>query len=238
MNSWDIWNKGVLLSKAHFRVASPEQLELLKQYEKQTSASSMLQRLQQNLENGKSAANMFENVTGPTGLQQEIERSLRAKLLAYINSGELLAYGIALPRRPDDEPIPVPPDLWAGVVSWHNSRLHANGLRMEQVKLVKASPNTLAATKTPAVTESPEEPTRPAGRPSRKDQIIEAFHALTDSGKIDFYKPASHCYPAIRKWVKEHYPNDADPERGLGDKALEKHFNPLFMARRKALSRD
>ena len=232
MDSWEIWNRGVLLSRAHLRIASPAQAGQLAHYEKETSGSSMMERLLHNLESGVATERVFENVTGPISEKHAVERSLRATLLQYIGQGKLRAFGLAMPRKPEDTPIEVPPDLWTGIVAWQDNRLQANGLRIEQVKLIDAKVFEKHATERSTQISEEIEPLRSAGRPSRKDQIIEAFHALLNSGELNLGKPASHSYPAVKKWVQEHYPIDDDPERGLSDKALEKHFNPLFRERK------
>jgi len=230
MDALAIWNKGVLLSDAHRYIGPPEKVKTYRQYAAQASKESILNRIQDNIDSGVTGWDILKDVTGPKTPKADLEREIRGHIVTMARQKKLLAYGYALPRRPDDNPIAIPLDLWETFVHWDKNRLEANGLRIESVRLTLPSwiEEDLAS----------EEILRSAGRPSRSPQIIAAFRALSDGGQLDFDKPASHSYPAVRKWVQAHYPDDVDPKRGLSDKALEKHFNPLFMERRNTLYRD
>jgi hypothetical protein len=78
-----------------------------------------------------------------------------------------------------------------------------------------------------AVADEPEMPRRP-GRPSRKEEIVDAFKAVANAGVIDPERPMTEVFPAVRSRIT----GSSAPQRGLGDKTLRKTLAPLFEARR------
>ncbi|WP_341364356.1 hypothetical protein P8T57_01230 [Thalassospira sp. SN3W] len=230
MDAWEIWNAGKPLASAHLHFGSQDKVSALRKYATENSNTKMFERLQANLESGKGFLDSLQGVTGDIKPKNDLLDEVRREILQHIGNGNLKAFGFETPRRANDTPIEVPADLWRGWVRWDKSLVEAQSLKIENVRLVPS--NHIEKQIAPALTtaQSDGEPFRPAGRPSRKDHIIAAFHALNKAGEIDFNKPAKHCYPAIRAWVKAHYPEDENPDRGLGDKAIQLHVNPLFNA--------
>ena len=221
MDAWEIWNKGVQLSKAHLYIGPPEKVAACRKYTQQSSGSVILDRIADNADKDASFEDLFKGVLGPTGPRKKLEEELRSNIFERVRVKGLLAYGFAIPRRPEDTPIPIPLDLWNPYLQWAKDQARANGFQMDGIRIT--DPDWLDEA-------NDQNTIKPAGRPSRKPQIIEAFETLDHEGKIDYSNPAKHCYPAIRNWVKLHYPEAENPDRGLGDKAIQLHVNPLFNA--------
>lgn len=234
MDAWEIWNIGKPLERAHLHFGPQDKIKALRDHAEENSPVKMIDRLQTNLESGKDFIAALKGATDVKKIsaQTKLRDEVRQAILRHLHSGDIKAYGFEAPRRASDAPIAVPSDLWRGWVRWDKSMIEAQSLRIENVRLVPAH---LIKTETPVPTLEPasdKEPPRPAGRPSRALQIIEAFEALDSEGKIDFSNPAKHCYPAVRNWVKINYPEAENPDRGLSDKAIQLHVNPLFNARK------
>lgn len=139
----------------------------------------------------------------------------------------MIAYGFAVPRKPADNPIKVPSDLWDGLVKWDSSAVERHGLKIEGVRLILPAEIDQIRTELSAQPEG-----RGQGRRTRKPQILEAFETLHGLGEIDYTKRmASYC-PVIREWVKVAFPDDPDGEKGLDDKTIAKHISIHFNARK------
>ena len=106
---------------------------------------------------------------------------MRLQVVRWVSDGTLKAFGYPAGRKPDDVPVPVPDDLWACTVDWGNSRVTGNGLTMEGVRLILKSslPPMLASLNTSGTNIDGR-----GGRPSRADEIAEAYKALSKNGEI------------------------------------------------------
>jgi hypothetical protein len=66
---------------------------------------------------------------------------------------------------------------------------------------------------------------RGPGRPSRRDEIVEAFETAADAGIIDPQQPLRELVPVLRQRI-------SGDRRGLGDRTLRRTVAPLLDARR------
>lgn len=68
------------------------------------------------------------------------------------------------------------------------------------------------------------------GRPSIREDIQAAFHALNEAGKIDPNASCSSHYPMLRKWLAMNCSHIVVTDTKPGDEALRRHIKPLFDA--------
>ncbi|MCC3305847.1 hypothetical protein [Sneathiella sp. HT1-7] len=147
----------------------------------------------------------------------EIINDWEADFIKLLISGKIQTIGFRAPRQPESSPKLLPPDTWEDWVDWHEGTVSANGITFVGVRI--APPDMLP---------SSQESEKSIGRPSRQNQINEAFHALYKEGLLDFSGPMKSNYPAIRQWVLANYPDNEIGERGLGDKTMANIVNPLI----------
>lgn len=229
MDTLDIWEKGVPLSRSFIRLGNKEKVAEYQQCQKQFSTLTMLDKINSNLNNGIESWDALSNVVDGNAPAREradaLENEFREAVLRHIKNGSLVAYGYSHPRHASDLPQKVPSDLWNSFIHLDKDKLDHNGLRMDAIRLTPLQWITGPTSEEPAS----------AGRPSRKEQIIEAFHVLVENRQIDFSKPAKHCYETVRLWVQTHYPDVEDNEKGLGDKTMANIVNHLFKAKKEEI---
>ncbi|MEP3321513.1 MAG: hypothetical protein ABJN40_10745 [Sneathiella sp.] len=210
--SWEKWNKAISLQNAPLKFGDEAQAAAYRKYHQEQNGMMMLEKLISNIEGDAKGADIFEGLAVKTTSKLEILTSLRNDTKKRLLSGELTGYGFQSPRNVQDAPVQIPSDLWNGRINWERDSLTSGSIKLESLRIEELVSVEIA----------------PAGRPSRQEQIKEAFLTLADQGKIDFSKPKTACYETVRKWVLDHYPDEENGDKGLSVKALEKHVNPLF----------
>jgi len=144
--------------------------------------------------------------------------------LARLQSGEFIAYGYCLPRKPEDKRVEIPNDVWRvwPSISWDNSTVKGQGLEFIQVGACPRPPQqqTLPAHET--------RPIKKAGRPSVRPHILEAYEALKISGLINYEAPKSALYGPICDWLANQYPEREVEFKSLDDSTIRKTISKQF----------
>lgn len=216
------------LVNVHLRFGDRKLIERFNSLENPNSSDKLLSRMLENVDKGVTGFDALKDVVDPSSSyrneEKELKKQLKDNILRYVSKGILVGYGFSSPRNVEDVPQLVPNDLWAEY--WHSTgnTLTSGSLTMENIRVARKE----LINDQLSLAKGDHEEIRPAGRPSRKNQIIDAFHILADEGEIDFSKPKTHCYALIRNRVLTQYPEENDGEKGLGDKAIQKHISPLF----------
>ena len=221
------WEKAVPLNRAFVSFARSEDAERYRDLVDSTSVVAILERAKQNVAAGEEPAKALSRAAGRGGELIDFRRKLEKQCIDWVKLGRLVAYGFANPRKPADDPVKVPADLWDGFVNWNKSTVEYNGLKMQGVRLIQ---HTMIEKTRGALPPSSEG--RGQGRRTRKPQILVAFEALYGDGLIDFEKPMAELYPQIREWVLHAHPDDPDGEKGLDNKTIQKHIAKLFQSRK------
>lgn len=221
------WEKAIPLAQAFIAFAPRDDAERYRELSADTSWLATLERTQQKVKAGAAIPDAFSQSVGPTGTISELRTKLQNQCLSWIRTGRLIAYGFAVPRKPDDMPIEIPCDLWDGLVKWDSSAVGRHGLRIEGVRLILPVQIEQIRAELSAQLEG-----RGQGRRTRKPQILEAFDALHRLGEIDYTGQMASCCPVIREWVMLKYPDDPDGEKGLDEKTVAKHIRALFNAQK------
>ena len=141
----------------------------------------------------------------------------QTEFVELVTSGRIQTIGFRSPRQPESTPKFIPPDTWEGWVDWQQGTVSANGMTFVGVRI---APRDMLS--------NSQETERNIGRPSKKDQLVEAFHALRKDGLVDFSGPMNVNYPVVRRWVQMNYPGMKNEEQGLGDKTMARVINPLI----------
>lgn len=160
----------------------------------------------------------IESAEELTALSEE----LKLQTISWIQEGLLKAYGFAVPRTPEAQPVEVPLDLWNSRVSWENNFVEGQGLRIDAVRVF------------PSHWLEPDETKRP-GRPSRVDEVLRAYENLISNGKIDFATMSLKAVASlVQKRTQELAPNHPDGLKGIGDKAIQNAISEDFGQRKEA----
>lgn len=211
-----LWESGLTLWEALFEFGEPETAKQYAAHLRSTPGIRAMDAIMEAIQAGK-IEDAFKGASDTlkigTQLQEKLERDLFDKLI----KGDVVALGYAIPRAPDDPLRRIPTEAWNGKVDIHAGTASANGLEFTAIRVVH-----------PEAREAATQDIRAPGRPSRQSQIVAAFKALDAAGQIDRSQSTRSHFPEIRAQVKQMYPEDADNEKGLGDKALYNIVGPLF----------
>lgn len=210
-----LWSHALPLSTAYIQLADKPSRDRHAELQEQTSIFAIAERATDYGDQSKDLA-LDERlkglhaagVLGPMSELEALECKLKDRIIASIKRGLLKAVGYAVPRKPADMPVEVPPDLWAGRVSWERNSVEGNGLRVEAVRVFPAS-----WLKTPAKVQ---------GRPSRQDEIAAAYSELKQAHRID-YASATLASIAlqVQAQILAQHPNHPEGLRGVGEKAIQ-----------------
>jgi hypothetical protein len=224
----DLWNRGIHLRRApyayapksdkeeHKRLYSVSAIELTTKAADDTAASGLT---------GWEAVNAILSASNPIlSARTELRNRMRAFVLHHLITGSLIAYGFEPPRRMDSMPFHIPAAYWRGRIQWEDSKLTAQGLEFEQIRLItlKARDQVLG------VDANFQSVTKKAGRPGYRDQIIRAFETLNAIGKIDTQSSLQAHYKKVRDWIELNVPEGERPTNPLSDNTLQRHLSPLF----------
>jgi hypothetical protein len=161
---------------------------------------------------------------------EQLETRLKQNLLKLLTTGRLCATGYHLPRSRDRKPVWISSDRWeVGRVSWEKSEFWLTGEVFEDV-LVTPSPAFRAATAVQAMPNPA--PSRGPGRPTRNDEILPAYIALRDAGKIDF-KSLNKNIATIRDTIVE-LSIDKTGTKGLGNDKIRTTIHDQFLIDKEA----
>jgi len=169
----------------------------------------------------------FGAILGQDDTLKAIREFIAPLYLGLLQAETLQGYGYALPRRVEDMPVLIPEDVWFGEVDWESSTVTGGGLSFASVRVASSS-ETVDTDLISIVTMSL--PT--AGRPSKKDLILEAFEYGIQEGLLDFTNSNAVTYHKIRQIIEELKPDEYSGGKGLQDGAMQKHLAQLIESNR------
>lgn len=146
---------------------------------------------------------------------------LKQRQLILLRSGDHVAYGFGAPRDFDAVPRRIPKDVFSGTVNWEEDTVSANGLTVVGVRVCSIG--------------SLENGTsgRPAGRPSRQPEIVQAYLELKATGQIDFQSTANAICEQVRAHIIAREPPNQAETAGLDPRTIERHIGPDIERERK-----
>lgn len=224
----ELWQKGLELGRAAYRFAHPSLRAGYDELRSTKVEATELPSLPDDAHWLVVLDAVFKNLkpfADISAARADANQQLQNYLLRLIGGGHVLTFGYALPRRPEDYPVLLPKDVWSGKIGWSESLVKGNGLEFVAVRVV-------VSRTAQDLLEANEQRQLPApkktGRPSLKADIIEAYQALRDAGRIDFKNPMRHLFPQIRVWLSEEYPDNAGQFRNMAGETIRKQVSDLF----------
>jgi len=154
-------------------------------------------------------------------------RDAKDDIYGRIFSGDLVGYGYATPRKPDDLPARIPDDVWDGKVNWSASSVTGAGLKFVSVRLVdekKAEALKLADVRKridEGATAFPIAAAK-AGRKSRRGEILAAYKTLEAEGAVTKDTPKAILGHEIRTFILKHVSAEDRSETGLSDETIRR----------------
>ncbi len=96
-----------------------------------------------------------------------------------LRRGEWTAYGHSIPRKPNDEPVKIPIDVWLNYtkVSWERDTVKGQGLEFINVVITKNYPGQPDSLGAPEPKEEPHKLNK-VGRPPVRPFLLDAYEAL------------------------------------------------------------
>lgn len=150
-------------------------------------------------------------------------------IFELIQARRLVGFGFIYPREPQHFPRPIPMDVWSrDANAWENS-VSGNGIGFVGVRLAPVSKFEALMRKFEG-----RETSRTVGRPTVRNEVLEAFQILYEAGQIDPDKPLSQAYQLIRDWLSDAYPENADRFAKLAGETIRRVISDDF----KSLSTD
>ncbi len=174
---------------------------------------------------GDAIGNLVDAAFAPGRRRNEVQEEFRRQL----ENGKLIGIGFLSPRQISDAPQLIPADIWQlGKINFEKSEIENGSLKFESVRIIRP-PKNMEITgnkREPNIAELPHPSLNPVGRPSSRDKIIAAYEELKGERKIDFSKPMTHAYPAIRAHLVEQY----GTEKGFKNEAIRLAITEAFQA--------
>lgn len=228
---YSFWQRGIPLSTAHLELASKEQREQLDKLRSIAGTAAIWSRLAKRVGADKVSLHQAiaefttPEIREPTDELRNLETQIEQHAFRQIREHNLLAYGFACPRKSNDQPVLVPPDLWSGFRGWNKGdHLEHNGLRIEAIKLIPA--HWLHSKDTPR-----------QGRPSRTDEIKSAYEQLKEMGQIDFKNSSLKAVASqVSEYAQISNPSHPDGDKGLSYLTVRKVILDDFHAEKEAVS--
>ncbi|MEH6478154.1 MAG: hypothetical protein V7727_20845 [Sneathiella sp.] len=158
------------------------------------------------------------------GKENALKKELQADVLINLKKGNLVGFGFSTPRKMDDDPQEIPLKVWENNIVWDNNRIEGRGLVVEDVRIVSRQTILIAKRQTVPV---PYEITS-KGRPSRREEILEAFTDLNNKGEIDYSGPMRSVVPLIQNWLFIHPIYSKQGDQGLGSQVIIRTISSAF----------
>jgi hypothetical protein len=230
----EIWNAGVTLWAAQFRLAPNADLaDYSNKHAMRRPFTDVVEgwiaQLSKLPAAEQSAAMAKYNAWAKANSDADAAQSkLQRFLIDHLRAGNLIALGYSVPRHANDDPIPIPQDVWEGRIDWANSTVKGNRLEFVAIRILARNwIDNIEAQKASAAARALPAP-KPRGRKPIKVAVPEAFQQLLDAGKIELNKPKSHCYDAIRNLLARKYPDREDEFRRMSNDTISRGISPLI----------
>lgn len=216
------WNDGQPLEPASHRFGPREVAQRYAQLEKSHPTADSLATLM-----GKAIAAFDSPADQPSPLdsgemselskvaseKSKLLQTLQSRLVQQLIFGHVVGYGYEMPRQASAKPVRIPNDVWTGTIKWGISSVKGNGLEFIQVRVCRAEKVELHS--------PPAEPSVKRGRPSRADQITEAFWSLDEDGEIpDTVENVKALFTPILMRIDRLNPDQAGDRVGLSKQTL------------------
>ena len=187
-------------------------------------------KLPENWENdpahlGNAIGNLTDALLEPGRRRHEVQEEFRRQL----KNEKLIGIGYLFPRQISDAPQLIPADIWQlGKINFEKAEIENGSLKFESVRVIKSPKNKeINSNKQGSnIIDFPHHSPNPVGRPSSREKIFAVYEELKSNGKIDFSKPMTHAYPAIRAHLVEKY----GTERGFKNEAIRLAITEAFQA--------
>ncbi|WP_425410757.1 hypothetical protein [Hyphococcus sp.] len=180
---------------------------------------------------GGAIGNLVDAAFEPGRRRYEVQQEFRRQL----ENGKLIGIGYLSPRQINHAPQLIPADIWQlGKINFEKSEIENESLKFEGVRIIKPSKNKKISgnKQSPKVAELRNPSPNPVGRPSSREKIFAVYEELKSNGKIDFSKPMTHAYPAIRAHLVEKY----GTEKGFKNEAIRIAITKDFQAEAERLN--
>ena len=171
----------------------------------------------------------LENDMWPHG-DKDANFASHLHVLSLLQVGVIQGVGYRMPRETEGQAQLVPMDLWHAKVDWHQDRVSGHGLAFTGVRvvpplgtdLIETLPLTEAASAAPGDIET----ARP-GRPSRRNEIINAYRQATETGEVSPQWALNRQVSAIMRHLRQNTPDEQWSDVGLSEDTVRRTIKVL-----------
>jgi len=212
--------KTIGLSNYYRAVASNDEWEAYK--ESSVSTDMLVKGFSSIFKEDKSMTIMISERVSKS---RNLENTFQKRMLYGLKTRKLIAYGHAMPRRAEDNIVQIPNDVWLNdpAIKWEKNIVKGQGLEFINVG-ISYGPTPAIQSNTPIKIT----PTKKQVRPTVKPEILEAYSALRDAGKIDFSGPQTALLGPICDWLANQYPDRENEFKALDSSTIRKTITKPF----------
>ena len=230
-----LWKKGKTLYESLFEFTDKSLINNYNksQIELENQTNSIPEKTSNNTPSMMDSLQVFQKTINKYQGTRNANDKLKWDLLNKLLSEKLAGLGFESPIKSSDTPQYIPLHIWPQKIidfDWDNSSFSINGVEFLKIKIIKNTElinkkninNKKEEIKPPNI----EIIDKPVGRPSRKQEIINAYNFLRDKGKIDYSKTFKSHIKTIRETVRL-LNTKLENDKGLGGEAIRrtvKHF--------------
>lgn len=201
----ELWRNGVLLRDAWFDYAEPEQIA---EYEAMPIFVDALRTHTQEPDLKQMLSAISDGWANSTALLEK-RCCLQEQLLDRLYDGDLIAIGYPVAPRPTGKLTAIDPDYFdTPEIDWNRSALKTRGFTYDDVRVVAESETFLRANR-PKI-----------GRPTKASEINAAIVQIAKRTPEFCKLPRKIAVQRLRAEL-----NDAEGDKGAGDKTLEKYIS-------------
>lgn len=231
-----LWKKGKTLYESLFEFTDKS---LINNYNKsQVELENQTNLIPEKTSNGnpsmmdglQAVQKTINKYQGTRSANDKLKRDLLNKLL----SEKIAGLGFESPIKTSSQPQLIPIHIWPQKINefnWNESSFLSNGVEFQKIRIIK----NIEFKNERNIQNKKEEIQLPdfqitdkfVGRPSKKQEIINAYNLLKKKNKIDYSKTFKSHTPLIREAVRLQNPTLTD-DKGLGDEAIRRTVKSFF----------
>lgn len=167
---------------------------------------------------------------GTRSANDKLKRDLLNKLL----SEKLAGLGFESPIKTSSHPQLIPIHIWPQKITdfdWNESSFLINGIEFFKIRIIKKTElkkqKNIQIKKKELKPPNLEVTDKKVGRPSKKQEIIDAYNFLKNECKIDYSKTFKSHTKLIQQTVRTLNPDQTN-DKGLGNEAIRRTVKHLF----------
>lgn len=236
MDTTKIWKRSIWLSNSahafanHFYKDEWQAAEQLRgeKLSVQVLHDEALQARSEGIEAWEALATGVKKLSDLNTPKEQLLKRASKEILQRLQDGRYRAFGFDRPRTMDTIPVQIPRDAWRDSTSLDSNKLHYQSMTLIDVR-IRMAPESADTEPKKRLHAEPSK----TGRPTIKDDVEAAFHALNALGEINVILSAKAHFELVRQHLRSVHPKIYSEDGKPGDEGVRAHFSPLFKVLKK-----